>query len=676
MHKLRFRQVHLDFHTSSAIESIGVGFEKKQWQEAIKIGGVDSITCFSKCHHGWSYHPTKVGKQHPNLKFDLLHAQYDACKEIDVNISLYLSAGVDNVASADHPEWREIGNDGKYLGWAREETEAGFHTMCFNSPYLDYLCDQIREAVELFPEADGIFLDIISQGQCCCKWCLEVMQKNCLDASKEADRKKCAKIAQKNYYQKTTAASQNTHLDMPIFHNGGHIQRGNREVLKYYSHLELESLPTGGWGYDHFPISARYCIKLPHDFLGQTGKFHTTWGEFGGYKHPNALRYECATMLAYGAKCSIGDHLHPSGKMDMSTYKNIGQAYAEVKTNEPWCGNVESVADIGLLSKVAINSVEQNGIHDEAVDTGAGRILLEGHFLFDVLDREMDFSKYKMLILPDEIKINAELKAKLDEYLAGGGKLFLTGQSGLAEDDRGFVFDIGATWQSQSEYQPDYIQPCEELRPSFVNSPLVMYLPGQRIKVTSGESLGDVYDPYFNRTYEHFCGHQHAPPRPEASGFDCGVRNGNIIYLAHPVFKIYRGLGAVAYKEYIINAICSLLSEPTVDVNLPSTGRITLMHQSQHNRYVLHLLYANTISRGAPMELSGGTLADKTSIEIIEELLPLRGIKIQLRMDKPISKITLEPQGEKIEFDADNGTLAVTIDEFTCHQMIVLHYGM
>jgi hypothetical protein len=105
------------------------------------------------------------------------------------------------------------------------------------------------------------------------------------DARIEADRQKCAEIALKRYYQKSTFACKNKQEYMPIFHNNGHIQRGNRDVLKYFSHLELESLPTGGWGYDHFPISAKYCQNLPYDFLGMTGKFHTTWGEFGGFKH-------------------------------------------------------------------------------------------------------------------------------------------------------------------------------------------------------------------------------------------------------------------------------------------------------------------------------------------------------------------------------------------------------
>ncbi len=673
MHKLRFRQVHLDFHTSEVIEN-GSEFDQKQWQEALKAGHVASITCFAKCHHGWSYHPTKVGKQHPYLKFDLLRSQYDACKEIDVNVPIYLSAGVDNVASAGHPEWREIGYDGEYLGWAKKKDEAGFHLMCFNSPYLAYLCDQIIEVVQLFPEADGIFLDIISQGQCCCKWCREVMEANGWDVQKESDRHKCSQLAIDRYYKMTTEACKSTRDDMPVFHNSGHIARGNRDLLKYFSHIELESLPTGGWGYDHFPISAKYCQNLPHDFLGMTGKFHTTWGEFGGYKHPNALKYECLAMLAYGAKCSIGDQLHPTGRMDESTYQLIGQVYAEVEAKEPWCNDVESVADIGLLSSEAANREDPDPRNDNKPDTGAGRILLEGHFLFDVLDTEMDFAKYKMLILPDDIKVNPELKTKLDDYLASDGKLLLTGESGLAEDGSSFVFDIGAVWHGQSEYQPDYILPREDLRPSFIDSPLVMYLSSQRIKVTDGESLGDIYDPYFNRTVEHFCSHQHAPAKPEPSGFDCGVRKGNILYLAHPVFSIYRGLGAVAYKQYAINAINSLLDVPTLEVNLPSTARVTMMHQPQHNRYVLHLLYADTISRGGPMELSGGTLAGKASIEVIDELLPLRDIKIQLRSDKKISKVTLEPQGHEIEFELKDNIVNLTIGEFVCHQMIALEY--
>ena len=55
---LPYRQIHLDFHTSECIEGIGAAFTREGFKEALTVGHVNSITLFSKCHHGWSYHPT------------------------------------------------------------------------------------------------------------------------------------------------------------------------------------------------------------------------------------------------------------------------------------------------------------------------------------------------------------------------------------------------------------------------------------------------------------------------------------------------------------------------------------------------------------------------------------------------------------------------------------------
>jgi len=669
MYYWRFRQVHLDFHTSPHIPNIGGAFDKKQWQEALRKGHVNSINIFAKCHHGWSYHPPKVGKAHPHLKINLLRAQIDACKEIGVTSPIYISAGADNMASDMHPEWREVYPDGH----TNNLLIPGFHKLCFNSPYVEYLCEQIREVNELFPDGDGIWLDIIHQNQCCCKWCMAVMEKEGLNADVEADRIKCSKIALERYYTMSTAAARSRDPRKPVFHNSGHIFRGDRNLLKYVSHLELESLPTGGWGYDHFPISAKYCKNLGVAYIGMTGKFHTTWGEFGGFKHPNALRYECAAMLAYGSTCCIGDQLHPEGKMDESTYSIIGQAYAEVETKEPWCGNVDSVADVGLLSSAAVHRVRESD-----ADIGANRVLLEGHLLFDVLDAEMDFSPYKVIILPDNVTVSESLKNKLNKYLAGGGKLFLTGQSGLDADKKQFVFDIGAQHAGDNEFAPNYCLPTDALRPSFVNSPMVMYCRSQNIKVTTGKSLGQVYNSYFNRSYKHFCSHQHTPNQPQPSGFDCGVLNGNILYLAHPVFTNYRAFGAVAYKDYIVKAIKLLLgNDITLTDNLPSPARVTVMEQKQDRRYILHLLYAPTITRGGNLQHDKHLLVtprDPGEINVIEDVIPLHNIHASVKVPQTVKKVTLEPQGRDIPFEMRDGRVSVKVDSFEVHQMVVLHY--
>ena len=128
---MRMRQVHLDFHTSEKIPGIGSAFSKEQFQSALKAGHVDSITVFSKCHHGWAYHPSTANKMHPNLTFDLLGAQLEACREIGVNAPVYLSAGFDEKEVLDHPEWLNVNPDGVETATF---SKPHYHLMCYNTP--------------------------------------------------------------------------------------------------------------------------------------------------------------------------------------------------------------------------------------------------------------------------------------------------------------------------------------------------------------------------------------------------------------------------------------------------------------------------------------------------------------------------------------------------------------
>lgn len=93
MNKLASRQVHLDFHTSEFISGVGAKFDAAQFQGALRAGYVNSITIFAKCHHSWSYYPTKAGRMHPTLDFDLTGAMMKAAHEIGVKAPVYLTVG-------------------------------------------------------------------------------------------------------------------------------------------------------------------------------------------------------------------------------------------------------------------------------------------------------------------------------------------------------------------------------------------------------------------------------------------------------------------------------------------------------------------------------------------------------------------------------------------------------
>ena len=648
---MRFRQVHLDFHTSGLIPGIGSAFDKAAFQKALKLGHVDSITVFSKCHHGWAYHPSTANRQHPGLTFDLLGAELEACREIGVRAPVYISAGFDEKEVAEHPEWLNVSPDGVEKSTF---TQAHYHLMCYNTPYLDVLIRQVEEVMERYHPC-GLFLDISDERRCVCASCVRSMLEKGMDPTDEKDIIAHGRMVYAEYCRRVEQAVRKYSADCAIFHNAGNIAHGRRDIADWDTHLEIESLPTGGWGYDHFPMSAAYARTLGKEFLGMTGKFHTTWGEFGGFKHPHALIYETGLSLAQGAKCSIGDQLHPQGALNESTYRLIGAAYAEVERKEPWCRDAVNYADIAVLSCEAALGKGQGA--DSNV--GADRVLLEGKHLFDFIDLEADLSRYKLIILPDRITLDDALAARLQAYVDQGGRLLLTGESGLTREKDRFALDVGAAYAGPEPFRPDYMIP----RYDALNgrTAYVMYAPGYRLKEVTGEVLCDRQAPYFNRDYRHFSSHQHTPNDEGAPLEPAAVLNGRVAYIGWNVFEDYAVKGELHARELALEAIDRLLGdERRIWAALPDRGVVTVT--AQPGRDIVHLLFAHTTVRGR-------------GIEVIEDAVALSHVDVSLRTDgRAPASVRCVPQGDAIPFTYDGGRVRFTVPAVELHQMVEVAY--
>ncbi|MBQ8510015.1 MAG: alpha-L-fucosidase [Clostridia bacterium] len=657
MKPLRCRQVHLDFHTSECVPSVGDRFDKEQFKAALKLGHVDSITVFSKCHHGWAYHPSKANETHPKLKFDLLAAELEACKEAGVNAPVYLSAGFDEKYARRHPEHlnKNTSNAGAdFLNGAH------YHLLCYNTPYLDVLMAQVEEVMQRY-NPTGIFLDISAPRICYCQHCLESMREKGLDPRNPADVKEHGMMVYAEYCRRTEEVVRRYNPDTTIFHNAGNITRGRRDHAHFDTHLELESLPTGGWGYDHFPMSAAYCRTLGMEYLGMTGKFHTSWGEFGGFKHPNALRYEVALSIAEGAKCSIGDQLHPTGEMNLSTYSLIGKAYAEVEAKEPYVRGAKQITDIAVLSAEAFSNHPDRSC---PFDVGASRILLEGKYLFNLVDQYEDVTPYKLLILPDVIRVDDTLKARLENYLAGGGRILCTGESGLKPNADEFALDLGVVCEGTNEYTPSYMIP--EFDTVNGRTAYVMYTQAKNVKVTNGSVEALLEDTYFNRAPQHFCSHKHTPNNPGADR-PGAVLTKNTGYIAWNLFQDYATIGSYHLKELALHMISALLTdgEKSIAVNLPDRGIVTLTKQEEESRYVAHLLFAHTTKRG-------------NGVEVIEDIVPLYDIRMTAALPCAPRRVYKAEyaDGKMIEtglpFTYENGSVTVEVGKVDMHAMVVL----
>ena len=671
---MRFRQIHLDFHTNGKIPGIGSRFNADTFGDAFKKANVDSVTVFSKCHHGYSYHPTEVGEMHPGLSFDLLRAQIDALHARGINAPIYTTSTWDELAASNHPEWRTVSPEGGSPRAGTGPNGAGWAFLDYSTPYLDYLCDQVDEIMRRYPDGDGIFMDICFQLPSVSVFAQRKMEKLGLDWTVAEHVNRFTALAMEEFFDRIQATVAKHDPKRPLFFNAGHIRRGQRaHYLNHYTHLEVESLPTGGWGYEHFPLSARYVEQIGLPFLGMTGKFHFLWGEVGGYKKKDALIYECGAMLAHGACISVGDHLHPTGSIDGSTMDLIGAAYAWVRDREAWVEGSKNRADIAFMSAEACMGLDMVGIPGmndhrfDGPDHGGVRVLLEGRFAFDVIDAESELSGYSLLILPDIIPVDAALKAKIDAYLAGGGRLLMTGKSGIGADGK-FQFDIGAVWEGTSSMSGgDYALFDPAIRPEDVNDPLFMYFPSEQLRLTDGKPLGEVYDPYMDRQPQHFSGHVNAPSKPEPNGSPAGVEKGNITCIAHPLFSCYHKAGAVSMLEVAEKVIQRALAGPSlVRANLPRAGRVTLREQPDHGRDVLHLLHATPALRG--------TLRDKP-IQPIQDIITLSDIAVDLAPRAAVASVRTVPEGQVLSHTLADGRLRFTVPRLHGHQMVEIVYS-
>lgn len=649
MDKLPFRQINLDFHTSECMPDVGSEFSEENFREALITGHISSITLFAKCHHGWSYFPSAVNKMHPSLKTNLLDRELRVCEELGIRAQIYISAGLDERKANEFPQLRNsvLGADNTLLG-------AHWHGLCLNNDeYLDMLEAEVKEIMETFAgRFGGLFIDICTPSPCVCASCINSMLDLNLDPENKADVERHRGIIYKKFTSRINAAVAEYNPEMPVFYNCGNVPRNDRSVA--YSnkgHLELESLPTGGWGYDHFPMSAAYARILGKEFLGMTGKFHKAWGEFGGYKHPNALIYETSLSLANGAKCSIGDQLHPLGKFDKATYEMIGKAYSLIERKEEWCRDVTAVADIALYSSYNKENAAA------CPDTGANRMLLEGHYLYNIIDSECNFCDYKVIIFPDSIRFDKLLAEKTCDFIAKGGKILLSGESGLNENSE-FFSDFGVEFCGENPFDNTYMIPNYDMQPNG-RAAYLMYHRGYIIK-TSGEPLAFMQNSYFNRSLRRFCSHTTTPNDPEtlAPG---AVISGGIGYIAWNIFGEYREQGAYHHKRLVCDMLDILLGEnKSLETDLQSGGITTLMKQNGERRYINHLLYAATKLRGC--------------VEVIEDAPVTVDTSVSLRLPEKAKRVYIAPENRDIPFNYENGIVSYKVDRFVLHGMVVIEY--
>jgi hypothetical protein len=284
-------------------------------------------------------------------------------------------------------------------------------------------------------------------------------------------------------------------------------------------------------------------------------------------------------------------------------------------------------------------------------------MLLETQTDFCVVDPESDLAQYEAIVLPGAACLTEAQAEALNRFAANGGGLLVLGESALDATKTRFLLDVGATYLGPAESDIDYLVAGKAVGCNIVSSPFLNYEAALRVRPDpDAEILATIRKPYFSRTYAAYCSHRNTPHRPEDAAHPGIVRKGNVIYIAHNLGRIYNALAARVHRHLFINALCLIYKKPMIETEMPSGGRISLLHQPDQRRYVAHLLYGPPLKRGQCL--------------LIEDLVPLYDIPLEVRLPKTV-KAYLVPGGDALEIERTGERIRVVVPKLQCHQAVV-----
>ncbi len=266
-----------DFHTMPACPDVGAKFDVNAIVDHLKACQVDYIVFPARCNLGMAYYNTKVGIRHYSLKYDLFGKLSNACAEAGIAISAYINCGLSHEEALLHRDWNVLYPEG--YTYKPDRMDHFFRQMCYNTAYAEHLLDMVREVVTQYP-LSGLFLDCFYTGPCVGVECIREMKRvgyNWEDPMQLAEYNHIKIISM----AKRIAEAANTLKPNLLLYFNGLPFEDQQDIGTY---LEYECLPTGGWGYESLPVYARYARNLSKPVINMTGRFHRSWGDFGGIR--------------------------------------------------------------------------------------------------------------------------------------------------------------------------------------------------------------------------------------------------------------------------------------------------------------------------------------------------------------------------------------------------------
>lgn len=491
--KASFRHVLVDMHIPDWDPEFLKQYQPEQIVDSVTNAGGGAAMVYFQSHVGLCYWPTKSGQQHAAFLgrdpvaeiVDLYHAR-------DVPVCAYYSVNFNNWAYLEHPDWRLVPAAKSAFGGGVLPA-ARYGQCCLNNPgYRDFVRTQSAEIVEGY-DIDAMFFDMMWwQSICICNHCKARYQD-------EANADIPAVIDWHSPdWCKFQAARERWLSEFAMeLRDGVHKLRPNAVVYHNFA-LALSNWTKG----------VSFNSAAAHDFLGgdfyggrdeqlvisrlmlnlsesKPVEFMTTiaanLAEHEGLKRMDELEIQALAATACASSFLMIAPINPDGTPHPEIFQRIKDVYNSTKMYEPYLGG-EAVEDIAIYysSESKMNFAENGRSLNDAPSTnpthyphfeavrGACKKLQSAHLPFGIITRKQlsSLSQYKVLILPNVLRMDEEEVTAVRNYVRNGGKVYasrltsLTETHGILHKDFMLSDIFGCNFSQVEDGRLVYIRPC------------------------------------------------------------------------------------------------------------------------------------------------------------------------------------------------------------------------
>ena len=643
MHQVRYG-LFFDNHTQMENPDVGRDFDPEYFTDRIKECGVDYLAFHARCNVGMAYYDTRIGIKHPALKRDLFGELAACCKKKNIALVAYFNGGISTMEGVQHREWRTQYLENDSFGKISPKSI----TMCFNSPYRDHLIAMIREVAQNYP-GDGFFIDCLSRFPCVCPTCVKMMQEQGIDFT---DIYAVTEFARQSVLRLCHDISDavREQIPDPMLYFNGPVFGSVSDIETFF---DCECLPTAGWGYEFLPTLAHFVRNIVpgRQVLNMTGRFYD-WGDFGGLRTAESLKFDLFYGAAHGMRPNIGGHFHPRGDKDDAVFDRIREVYQDLQKYDGWTIDAAPLTDIAI-----VYPFDEAELRYRPGIRSAVRMLEELKMQFDLVlaDSPENWDRYKLLILPEDVPVNECLAERIRRFIANGGAFFACGKT-AAET---FGAELGIECQGDSGMDPVYFRMNGDYSKDLDDMDLSLYAPACSARVKDASGASRLVKPYYNRSWAGTHAIFYTPPQEETE-LPFITKKDRCIWCAGDLFTGYANRGAIHFRNIVRNILDDLLETPLVKVEkLPSFARLVLTEQPGR-------LNVHVISYVPEKRNNAFVVEDPAAI--------LNGKFSVFVGDRDVASVMLVPEQTPVAFSRSGGYVHITLPPMEGYALVSITF--